>query len=100
MNVEPVDFPFAVIGFVDGGVENLDGASGDARRRADIPADAVPADETGNRIVGNVPATGGINGDARALFGGMNFVQMKIAHGSVPGRSHAPLAFPVHEIAG
>ncbi len=80
MNIEPVNSPLALIDLFDGSVEDLDGASGDAGRRADISTNAVAANEASNRILRNLPAAVGIDGDARALFGGMNLVQMKVSH--------------------
>src|SRR5262249_37667241 len=70
VDVEPVDLALAAVGFLHGGVEDLDGAGGDAGRPADVAADAVAAQQADDRVVGDVPAGGGVNGGAGACGGG------------------------------
>ena len=67
VDVEPDDAALALVGLVDGGIEDAHGTGGDAGRAADVAANAVAADEADNGIVRDVPAAMAVNGNASTL---------------------------------
>ncbi len=86
VDVEPVDASLAAVGLLDGGVEDADGAGGDAGHVADVAADAVAAEQADDRVVGDLPAAVGVDGDAGALAGGSEFFVGRSRHGNSSGR--------------
>ena len=80
VDIKPVNFAFAFVGLVDGGIEDANRAGGDSRNLADVSADAVAAEQTNDRIVGDLPVATGIDRDARALGGWGKFFVSRCRH--------------------
>src|SRR5581483_11579605 len=80
VDVEPVDAALAAESLLDGGVEDADGAGGDAGGGADVAADAVAADQADDGVVGDVPAAVGADGDAGAGTGRGELLERRGRH--------------------
>ena len=59
VDLEPIDFLFSAVALLDRGVDDLDGASGDAGDAVDIRADAVALEQADDGVVGDLPLAGG-----------------------------------------
>src|SRR5262249_45008402 len=68
VNIKPVDTPLALVGFLHRRVKDADGTRRDSGGAANVAADAVAAQQTDNRIVGDMPSRG-VDVDPAAVTG-------------------------------